>query len=219
MHVFFFWCMVHVRTILGNRDLYVNCNWLKTLLSSSTRNRIILDPLPPAMARDGASWEEGMASPLMEGPRVSKHWYVAGAAVAALSVLGVGKASHFSLSASKTLDEIENWEELPGMDTVIEKARSLEPKHKLRNLNRLFFDSQPEEVHWIRSKCVIDTVHAGSSLPRPSRRVPLQGHIDYDGLDCPDKSPVGCAASVAGFITSSGWPLTSHSLRTPADRR
>ena len=29
--------------------------------------------------------------------------------------------------------------------------------------------------------------------------------IDYDGLKCPDNSPVGCAASVAGFITSVTW--------------
>ena len=29
--------------------------------------------------------------------------------------------------------------------------------------------------------------------------------IDYDGLKCPDSSPAGCAASVAGFITSVTW--------------
>ncbi|CAE7221292.1 unnamed protein product [Symbiodinium microadriaticum] len=29
--------------------------------------------------------------------------------------------------------------------------------------------------------------------------------IDYDGLECPNNSPVGCAASVAGFITSITW--------------
>ena len=29
--------------------------------------------------------------------------------------------------------------------------------------------------------------------------------IDYDGLKCPDSSPAGCAASVAGFITSITW--------------
>ena len=29
--------------------------------------------------------------------------------------------------------------------------------------------------------------------------------IDYNGLECPDNSPVGCAASVAGFITSISW--------------
>ena len=29
--------------------------------------------------------------------------------------------------------------------------------------------------------------------------------IDYDGLECPNNSPVGCAASVAGFITSISW--------------
>ena len=79
----------------------------------------------------GASSEEEVASPFMEGPRVSKrrHWYVAGAAVAALAIVGVvAKASHSSLSASKTLDEIENWEELPGMDKVIEKAKAQAPQ-------------------------------------------------------------------------------------------
>ena len=154
----------------------------------------------------GASSEEEVASPFMEGPRVSKrrHWYVAGAAVAALAIVGVvAKASHSSLSASKTLDEIENWEELPGMDKVIEKARSLQPKHKLRNLNDLFFDSQPEEVPWIRTECVIDTVQGAAYLAQAV--VFLYKAIDYDGLECPDNSPVGCAASVAGFITSIAW--------------
>ena len=30
-----------------------------------------------------------------------------------------GEVSHSSLSKSKTLDEIENWEELPGMDQAL----------------------------------------------------------------------------------------------------
>ena len=29
----------------------------------------------------------------------------------------------------------------------------------------------------------------------------LSEAIDYDGLECPDNSPVGCAASVAGPLT------------------
>jgi hypothetical protein len=31
--------------------------------------------------------------------------------------------------------------------------------------------------------------------------------IKYDGIRCPDNSPAGCAASIAGFITSVTWKL------------
>ncbi|OLP96652.1 hypothetical protein AK812_SmicGene21074 [Symbiodinium microadriaticum] len=172
---------------------------------------------------------------LMEKPSAPKgRWYLAGAAVATLVLVGVvAKVSHSSLSKSKTLDEIENWEELPGMDKVvgvIHKAQALKMDRPLRNLQDLrlgsanlsachlggreggeartclawkFYDSQPEELPWIRTECVIDTVQAAAYLAQAV--VFLYKAIDYDGLECPNNSPVGCAASVAGFITSITW--------------
>ena len=177
---------------------------------------------------------------------------------------------------------ITDWEEIPGIDEVIERAKGcltgwnaietaliaflsafwqgrfhtpwsgiqtvvflqgLELKQPLRNLNDLFYESQPEELPWIRTECVIDVVQAGvlansadwtliiAVRPRDALVVQLSAGclhaylrvcrqaaaylgqavvflykaIDYDGLKCPDNSPVGCAASVAGFITSVTW--------------
>ena len=73
----------------------------------------------------------------------------------------------------------------------------------MRNLNDLFYESQPEELPWIRTECVIDVVQAAAYLGQAV--VFLYKAIDYDGLKCPDSSPAGCAASVAGFITSITW--------------
>ncbi|CAE7664219.1 unnamed protein product, partial [Symbiodinium sp. CCMP2456] len=161
----------------------------------------LTSPLP-ARVYGCYGWEEVV---LMEKPRAPKgRWYMAGAAVAALALVGVvAKVSHSSLSKSKTLDEIENWEELPGMDQVIHKAQALKMDKPLRNLQDLFYDSQPEELPWIRTECVIDTVQAAAYLAQAV--VFLYKAIDYDGLECPNNSPVGCAASVAGFITSITW--------------
>ena len=39
--------------------------------------------------------------------------------------------------------------------------QGLELKQPLRNLNDLFYESQPEELPWIRTECVIDVVQAG----------------------------------------------------------
>ena len=55
----------------------------------------------------------------------------------------------------------------------------------------------------LRTECVIDTVQAAAYLGQAV--VFLYTAIDYDGLECPNNSPVGCAASVAGFITSISW--------------
>ena len=47
------------------------------------------------------------------------------------------EVSHSSLSKSKTLDEIENWEELPGMDKVGAGAsQSLELQAQARQASR-----------------------------------------------------------------------------------
>ncbi|CAE7350838.1 HERC1 [Symbiodinium natans] len=138
----------------------------------------------------------------MPEPRKAPRWYLIGAGVVLLAVAGMAAKAYSSsgalFSASATRGgEVQDWEELPGMDKVIKKAQSLTLKHPLRNLNDLFYDSQPEE------ECVIDTVQAAAYLGQAV--VFLYKAIDYNGLECPDNSPVGCAASVAGFITSITW--------------
>ncbi|CAK9073870.1 unnamed protein product [Durusdinium trenchii] len=100
-------------------------------------------------------------------------------------------------------DTMETWENIPGIDQVITEAKGLELKQPLRHLNDLFYHSQPEEVPWIRTECVIDVVQAAAYLGQAV--VFLYKAIDYDGVRCPDDSPSGCAASVAGFITSVSW--------------
>ena len=81
----------------------------------------------------------------------------------------------------------------------------------------------------LRTECVIDVVQAAAYLDQAvvflykavlrrvqswkitagqrllsqsSGHIRLPQAIDYDGLECPDNSPVGCASSVAGFLTS-----------------
>ncbi|CAJ1399310.1 unnamed protein product [Effrenium voratum] len=136
----------------------------------------------------------------------SSRWYVLAGVVAVVFVGCVALVSA-SRSRAQTLagkkDLIQNWEEIPGIDRVVKKAENLELKQPLRNLNDLFYSSQPEELPWIRTECVIDTVQAAAYLGQAV--VFLYKAIEYDGLECPDNTPVGCAVSVAGFITSITW--------------
>ena len=169
------------------------------------------------MARQGHLHYEGAESmieevPLVEAPsRPSRKswWYVAGAGVASLVVVGFAKAVFpSSLTFGKTsgvmsMQEVQHWEDIPGIDKVIQKAQSLRHEKPLRNLQDLFYDSQPEELPWIRTECVIDVVQAAAYLDQAI--VFLYKAIDYNGLECPNNSPVGCAASVAGFLTSISW--------------
>ncbi|CAE7269148.1 HERC1, partial [Symbiodinium sp. CCMP2456] len=79
-----------------------------------------------------------------------------------------------------TIQAAETWEELPGIDKVVRKAQSLKQDKPLRNLQDLFYDSQPEELPWIRTECVIDTVQAAAYLGQAV--VFLYKAIDYNGL-------------------------------------
>ncbi|CAE7339319.1 unnamed protein product [Symbiodinium necroappetens] len=146
----------------------------------------------------------------IETPRKSRsRWYFAGAGAALLLVAGVvAKAAPETVGISSPKNiifdtEVSHWEDIPGIDKVIRKAQSLRHDKPLRNLQDLFYDSQPEEVPFIRTECVIDVVQAAAYLDQAI--VFLYKSIDYDGLECPNNSPVGCAASVAGFITSISW--------------
>ena len=156
--------------------------------------------------------EDEVEEVLMESPQRPEgksRWYMAGAGVlAVLAVVGLAKAvSHSALTfGSKhtiSMQEVQHWEDIPGIDKVIQKAQSLRHDRPLRNLQDLFYDSQPEELPWIRTECVIDVVQAAAYLDQAI--VFLYKAIDYNGLECPNNSPVGCAASVAGFITSISW--------------
>jgi len=138
-----------------------------------------------------------------------RHWYFAGAGLALLVVLGVAaKVLYRSPETSlKTKDfdinTIQEWEQIPGIDTVVEHAKTLELKQPLRNLNDLFYESQPEELPWIRTECVIDVIQGAAYLGQAV--VFLYKAIKYDGIRCPNNSEAGCAASIAGFITSVTW--------------
>eukprot|EP00434_Breviolum_minutum_P035159 symbB.v1.2.031122.t1/scaffold3577.1/size53849/11 len=135
-----------------------------------------------------------------------RQWYVAGAGIALLMVLGVAAKMMYPAPqplGKFNMNTIQEWEEIPGIDKVIEHAKTLELKQPLRNLNDLFYESQPEELPWIRTECVIDVIQGAAYLGQAI--VFLYKAIEYDGLKCPNNSPAGCAASVAGFITSVSW--------------
>jgi len=148
---------------------------------------------------------------LVEVPEVpskrSFGWKVLGS-MTALALVGCATYAYKTMpkevqQTSSVMQSITEWEEIPGIDNVIEQAKSLEPKVQLRSLNDLFYESQPEELPWIRTECVIDVIQGAAYLGQAV--VFLYKAIDYDGLKCPNNSPVGCAASVAGFITSISW--------------
>ena len=152
--------------------------------------------------------EETWDSPISSKPRQLRQWYFLGAGLALLAVLGVAaklvyRSPEALLQSNFDINTIQAWEEIPGIDKVVEHAKTLELKQPLRNLNDLFYESQPEELPWIRTECVIDVVQGAAYLGQAV--VFLYKAIEYDGLKCPDNSPVGCAASVAGFITSVTW--------------
>lgn len=157
--------------------------------------------------------QEMLLEEIPESPSAKpRHWYLAGAGLALLVVLGVAAKAVYrspeTLLQSKNFDinTVQEWEEIPGIDQVVEHAKTLELKQPLRNLNDLFYESQPEELPWIRTECVIDVVQGAAYLGQAV--VFLYKAIKYDGIRCPDNSPAGCAASIAGFR----WVLHSSAL-------
>ena len=117
-----------------------------------------------------------------------RHWYVAGAGIALLMVLGVAAKTMYKSQqplGKFNMNTIQEWEEIPGIDKVIEHAKTLELKQPLRNLNDLFYESQPEELPWIRTECVIDVIQGAAYLGQAI--VFLYKAIEYDGLKCPEQ--------------------------------
>ena len=145
-----------------------------------------------------------------------RHWYFAGAGLALLVVLGVAakvlyRSPEISLKTKDfDINTIQEWEQIPGIDTVVEHAKTLELKQPLRNLNDLFYESQPEELPWIRTECVIDVIQGAAYLGQAV--VFLYKAIKYDGIRCPNNSEAGCAASIAGFITSATNSASVYTL-------
>ncbi|CAJ1400544.1 unnamed protein product [Effrenium voratum] len=129
-----------------------------------------------------------------------KYGLAALALLATLAVIGAGHRSEPSVAELKA--QVQDWEQIPGIDEVVEHAKGLELQTP-RHLEDLFYGSQPTELPWIRTECTIDVVQATAYLGQAV--VFLYKSIDYPGLRCPDDSPAGCAASVAGFITSITW--------------
>ena len=84
-------------------------------------------------------------------------WRIAGVATVLMMVGLVAKTIFpSSLGFMKTskrinLDEVEHFEDLPGMDKIILQAKSLRQEKPLRNLGDLFYASQPDELPWIRT--------------------------------------------------------------------
>ena len=75
----------------------------------------------------------------------------------------------------------------------------LQPGAPVRNLRDLFVTYQPypeQILPFVRTACVIDAVQATAYLGHAV--VWLYRAIDYNGLECPENTPAGCAISVAG---------------------
>ena len=145
------WCTAFIRMV-----------WLERFRSLRFPPRALRRPSLAAMAsptsRDAAVDYKGLGHKQAQPEaRTSRKWYFVGAGLALLGVAGVAtKVAHsggamFSSSATMggTIQEAQTWEELPGIDKVIRKAQSLKQDKPLRNLQDLFYDSQPEELPWM----------------------------------------------------------------------
>ncbi|CAE7235634.1 unnamed protein product [Symbiodinium natans] len=114
---------------------------------------------------------------------------------------------------SKSLVGLEEWEEIPNISGVIQRAKGLDPVKTPRNLRDLFVQYEPyqaAELPWVRTQCVIDAVQATAYLVQAV--VFLYRAIDYEGLECPKNTPDGCAVSIAGFVASISWVASYISL-------
>lgn len=152
--------------------------------------------------------------------RKSSRWKLLGAVSAAITLL-LGSLAMASwcrapgrtpLESSKMSTQLAlaDWEKIPGMDKVIAEAKALKHRMPLRNLEDVVYSEQPGELPWIRTQCVIDTVQAQAYLGQAI--VFLYKAIDYDGLECTENTPAGCATSIIGFITSIAWVASYLSL-------
>lgn len=187
---------------------YLNISSAGEQLEDSPMDRVCRELKDMVEVDDGPSEVKALiCAPKEEGGKNRRWCWVLGAVTAAIvcavALLGFSWPDREADRIVQLKDSIEDWEQIPGIDDVIAHAQTLELKQPLRRLDDLFYDSQPSEKPWIRTECVIDVVQAAAYLGQAV--VFLYKAIKYDGLRCPDNSPSGCAASVAGFITSITW--------------
>lgn len=90
-----------------------------------------------------------------------------------------------------TAERIETWEDIPGIDRILRRAEELEPIEV------------PLPTEWNLTECVIDGFQAGTYLG--TAVIELYQAIEIEGSRCPDDSPAGCAASVAGIFAAISW--------------
>eukprot|EP00435_Cladocopium_sp_Y103_P029597 s836_g7.t1 len=88
-------------------------------------------------------------------------------------------------------DLIESWEDLPGIEDVVREAQEL-PMQQV---------TLPNE--WNLTECVIDGFQAMTYLGTAVLELYQVARIG--GSRCPDDSPAGCAASVAGIFAAISW--------------
>ena len=149
--------------------------------------------------------QEMLLEEIPESPSAKpRHWYLAGAGLALLVVLGVAAKvvyrSPETLLQSKNFDinTVQEWEQIPGIDQVvgarqdlgIEAARCEISTTSSTNLSRRsFLGSAPSaSLMWFRE--LLTWARLWSSFTRPSNMMEF---------DAQDNSPAGCAASIAGF--------------------
>lgn len=147
--------------------------------------------------------------------------------LAGMAMAGYASKSHTPASVHNGLNMVEEWETWPTMDEVIERAKNLPFPPEVRQLEAKLaakaplrglepYSDAPAEFGLSESaamtmQCVIDTVQAAAYLGQAV--VFLYKAINSgSGLKCPDDSPVGCAVSIAGFVTSIAWVASYLSL-------
>jgi len=172
--------------------------------------------------------EDGFESPAdlaeaevdSDSPEGTSHWRSISASVTLLCFAFVAvafypRSSHFELAA--TADLLDEWAQIPNISRVITRAQGLQPGAPVRNLRDLFVTYQPypeQILPFVRTACVIDAVQATAYLGHAV--VWLYRAIDYNGLECPENTPAGCAISVAGFVASISWVASYLSLAASA---
>lgn len=174
-----------------------------------------------AVYLDSASSSDAELLPSsQEGSRFSrmlgrKTMICVGCALGLAGMAIAGYASRPATSAS-SLNVVEEWEQWPSMDEVVERAKNLPVPEEVRKLEVELYSKDPaefgiSEFAAMRAQCVIDTVQAAAYLGQAV--VFLYKAINSgSGLKCPDDSEVGCAVSIAGFVTSIAWVASYLSL-------
>mmetsp|Transcript_3615 Transcript_3615/g.4034 ORF Transcript_3615/g.4034 Transcript_3615/m.4034 type:complete len:148 (+) Transcript_3615:91-534(+) len=132
--------------------------------------------------------EEMLLEDIPESPSSNtkpRHWYFAGAGLALLVVLGVAAKvvyrSPETLLQSKHFDmaTVQEWEEIPGIEKVVEHAKTLELKQPLRNLNDLFKTASQSVLKSQSSFTAAPTVAISPKLAINAVKSPTQSAPEF----------------------------------------